>query len=495
MNALRPILFVVLFALIIVISCETDDIKTDSSVKLTFSSASIKFDTVFTTIGSATKKCIIYNNYNQSIVISSIKIAGGAASPFRFNADGRLGPEVDNIRIEANDSAYIFIEVNVDPTNQNAPLLIEDSLILIINNNQQHLKLSAYGQDIHLLQDSILKTQTWIADKPYIIADAVLVDSSATLTIEAGATIYFHRNGWFGIDGRLIVNGTKDKPVVFRGDRLDKSNYAPPVLYDKIPGQWSEIRFSNSSSGNKLNYAEIRNGKFGIVTGILNKEGQAELELSNCKIYNHSMVALFSIKSKIKAWNCIFANSGWSAFMCVQGGEYEFYHCTFANYPSFGQAAGYAAFIANYATEPDTTTDNPNDKKYYYSDLKKAYFGNCILFGDLPNEVILDSAKNYAFEYTFDHSLIKEKEKERLNLANALRYIKVKVSDKDEPGFSKLDKTNFIYNFELTRTSIAREQGSLDIAKQYPTDYNGNSRIADENPDFGAFEYVFVTGK
>jgi hypothetical protein len=488
MKVINIYFFIAAVSILINVSCEKETIYSDGGATLEFSADTVLFDTVFSTFGSATKKLKIYNSYNQPIIVTSLKIAGGTASPYKINVDGRVGPEINNLRIEANDSTYVFVQVFIDPTNQNLPVLVEDSLECVLNGNYQNIKLLSYGQDVHLIHDSSMTTQTWIADKPYVV-DSMLIDSNAVLTIAAGVTIYMRRNGFIWVDGRLIVNGTREKPVVIRGTRLDKSNYAPPVLYDRIPGQWSQIRFSNSSTGNKINYADIRNAQFGVVAGLLNTSGLAEVELSNCRIYNHSAVAVFGINSKVKAWNCILSNCGWSAFMCVQGGEYEFYHCTLASYPSFGQTTGYAAYILNYATEPDTGSSDPYAKKYYYGDLKKAFFGNCILFGELEEEVILSKLKDYAFEYTFDHSLLKGTTR-KLNIADETRFITTKISDKAEPGFKKVDKVNYVYDFMLTRTSMARDIGSVDIANLYSKDYNGNSRTSDESPDAGAYEYI-----
>lgn len=496
MKSLKNYIFVSCISLFCCVSCETDEIYTDSSARLEFSADTVSFDTVFTTIGSATKRLRLYNPYDKPINISSIKVEGGINSPYKLNIDGKAAATINDIRIEANDSAFVFVQVLIDPTNVNSPLVVEDSIVFNLNDNIQSVKLLAYGQDVHLIHDSLINTnQTWYADKPYLI-DSMQVDSNAVLTIEAGVIVYLHRNGFIWVDGQLLANGTKEKPIVFRGDRLDKSNYAPLMPYDKICSQWNQIRFSNASKGNKLNYVDIRNAQSGIIAGVLESEGQAEIELSNCRIYNHSSYALLGIKSKIKAWNCVFANSRSAAFLSAQGGEYEFYHCTLASYPIFGLVGcGASAALMNYASIPDTSSSDPNALKYFYGDLKKAYFGNCILFGELKNEVFLRSKGDYAFEYIFDHNLIKGTTDE-LNIADEKRFIKVKIISKEEtvnPGFNKIDKSNYLYDFELTRTSLAREIGSVEIARLYPIDYNGNSRLADGSPDAGAFEYIAVS--
>ncbi len=69
-------------------SCKKDEILTDPSAKLDFSVDTIMFDTVFTTIGTTTQALIIYNDNSQPLMISSVRLAGGNASPYRLNLDG-----------------------------------------------------------------------------------------------------------------------------------------------------------------------------------------------------------------------------------------------------------------------------------------------------------------------------------------------------------------------------------------------------------------------
>ncbi|MEY4594407.1 MAG: hypothetical protein RIQ47_817, partial [Bacteroidota bacterium] len=53
-------------------SCKKEDFTDDPSAKLEFSTDTVMFDTVFTTVGSATEVFIVYNRQNQPIRISSI---------------------------------------------------------------------------------------------------------------------------------------------------------------------------------------------------------------------------------------------------------------------------------------------------------------------------------------------------------------------------------------------------------------------------------------
>src|SRR4051812_1384420 len=69
-------------------SCRKDELLTDSSAKLGFSTDSVLFDTVFHYAGSTTKVFRIYNPHDQPLNISKAYLAGGTGSAFKLNIDG-----------------------------------------------------------------------------------------------------------------------------------------------------------------------------------------------------------------------------------------------------------------------------------------------------------------------------------------------------------------------------------------------------------------------
>src|SRR5688572_10323785 len=107
---LKICLFSVLTGLL-VSSCRKDKFITDSSAKLDFSRNTILYDTVFTTVGSATRSFIVYNKNTLPIKISSIRLAGGTASNFRINVDGSKGVLFSDVEIGREDSLFVFAEV------------------------------------------------------------------------------------------------------------------------------------------------------------------------------------------------------------------------------------------------------------------------------------------------------------------------------------------------------------------------------------------------
>ena len=68
-----------------------------------FSTDLVKFDTVFTTVGSATQNFRVYNPYNYDIKVD-VYLAGGDHSPFSINVDGVAGTSFRNVEIPAKDS-------------------------------------------------------------------------------------------------------------------------------------------------------------------------------------------------------------------------------------------------------------------------------------------------------------------------------------------------------------------------------------------------------
>jgi hypothetical protein len=141
-------------------------------VNLSFTQDTILFDTVFTTIGSVTKSFKVYNNYDESILISSISLPSN--SQYIVNVDGLDGPVVNDIEILPHDSIYVFVQVTVDPGNANLPFLLEEDITFVTNSVVQNVHLMAYGQDAFFhggLNDlNVLPCDdVWTNEKPHVI--------------------------------------------------------------------------------------------------------------------------------------------------------------------------------------------------------------------------------------------------------------------------------------------------------------------------------------
>lgn len=129
-------------------ACEKEKMNSSSSAILHFSSDTITFDTLFTSIGSPTRNLRVINRTNENVVISSVRLAGGKQSGFRLNVNGDASIESYNVQIPAQDSIFIFVEALLGKNGRNVPLVTEDSIIFLINNIEQKVRLLAWGQEI-----------------------------------------------------------------------------------------------------------------------------------------------------------------------------------------------------------------------------------------------------------------------------------------------------------------------------------------------------------
>ncbi|RYY68391.1 MAG: hypothetical protein EOO13_12465, partial [Chitinophagaceae bacterium] len=228
------------------ISCEKDSFITSGDARLNISADSIRFDTVFTSIGSVTQSFKIRNDNEQQLRLSQVKLMGGGNSPFKININGIAATELTNVEIAAEDSIYIFVSVTVDPTTANLPFILSDSISIQYNGNQRWVQLEAYGQNARFMNGSIITNNTvWDNSQPYVILDFLNVAAGATLTIQPGTKIYAHANAPIIIDGTLNATGTANNKISFAGDRLD----AP---YKDYPAGWPGIIFRSSSINNYL---------------------------------------------------------------------------------------------------------------------------------------------------------------------------------------------------------------------------------------------------
>ena len=147
--------FFFILLLLLFSSCrKKDDVSTNPSYSLTFSTDTIIFDTVFTTVGSITQYLKVYNPNDNKVNISNVFLAEGANSQYKINVDGTPTVLLQNIELAANDSLFIFVKITIDPTQNNSPLIISDSILFETNGNIQDVNLVAWGQDAHYFTEN-----------------------------------------------------------------------------------------------------------------------------------------------------------------------------------------------------------------------------------------------------------------------------------------------------------------------------------------------------
>lgn len=307
-------------------ACRKDEhITIDVNAKITLSKDSILFDTIFTSIGSATKRIKLINENNDAVNISEIKLSGGALSSFGININGQNTAVKNNLVLNGHDSLNIFVKVTINPNAKDLTFLVQDSIIISSNGNRQAVRLLAYGQNAVFINNGNINTSTtWTKNLPYIIYGSVNVKNGSTLSIQPGTKIYFHKDAAMNIEGTLDAYGTTTEPVQFYSDRLE-------AIFNDEPGQWQGIYFKQTGTG-QIKYSIIKNASVGITSDSLSTNGNPKLILTNNVIKNMQVAAYIGYHSELIAFNNLMYNCGNYIIYAVGGGNYNLKQNTFAGF-------------------------------------------------------------------------------------------------------------------------------------------------------------------
>lgn len=481
----KQISFLALLVTILIVtgfySCRKDlTVSDDPSVILSFSNDSIIFDTVFTTLGSATQTLMVYNPSKSRVKISNLQLAGGQSSAYRINVDGQAGSSFTEIELNGGDSIYIFTRVTIDPNNINNPFVVEDSIMFLTNGNEQKVKLVAWGQNAnYILADTYnpgfppykvvadsLETVRWTNEKPYVIYGYAVINSYGELIIEEGTQVYFHKDGglWAYVDGVLKVKGTPENQVHFRGDRLELS-------YGGLPGQWDRIWLMEGRAGfnHEISNALIENGFIGLQVESFQRLTENKLVMHNVTIRNMTGIGVFARSFTIEGSNTVLANCGGYCMALTGGGNYDFRQATIANYWRHSIRNTPAVYINNFLVD---TNDQAVPIAINYN------LANSIIYGYNQVEFEADMVAGADSLYYLTNTILKT----NLNTGNPENYNQI-LRNEDPMFFDFLEN-----DYRLDTLSPAINFGDPDIAATVPLDILENSRL--ERADVGAYQFM-----
>ncbi len=433
---------------------------------LDFSTDTLVFDTVFTTIGTTTKHFKFYNKDSRPINVSKIELLGGANSPFRINVDGLTGTTFSDIEMDGKDSLYIFVEATLNVNGQNLPMIVEDKIRFTTNGKEQIVTLVVWGQDAYfhysdLANDSLdLNEGIWPNDKPHVIYNYAFVDSAKTLTIQPNTKIYLHKNSMLQVyKGTLNIEGTLNNEVTIEGDRLESE-------YDDVSGQYYGIYF-NKALPSSINYLKLKNATAGIHVYSEDPSNSGfTLELKNSIIQNCARYGVFIFDGgKVRAENCIISKNGFHSLLVLGGGDFEFNQCHLLGYASDNETP--AVGISNYFIQNGVNTIAPITKGNLY---------NCVIYGNQNTEIVLDTLSGTTLNFDIRNCLIKKETAEN----NSVYSFNVFNQD---PQFKDIAA----YDFDWWSTSAMKDIGNVSLGNpNVIQDILGHSRSA--TPDVGAYE-------
>lgn len=468
MGQLRKILYALIVGVaVMATACIEDDFTMSSSDVLEFSCDTLAFDTVFTELGTPTKRFTVYNRHKKMLNISSVKLEGTSGGRFYLNVDGMTGEEFHNVEIRGEDSIFVFVEAYIDPTNKNNPIEIKDNVQFVTNGVSQRVLVTAWGQDVvRKYGEVITDDATFTAEKPYVIFDSLVVEEGAKLTIEPGTTLCFHDKAFIDVRGTINAIGTQDAPITLRGDRTD--NVVGDIDFDIMSGQWGGVYIAPQSFDNEMQYVLMRGSTFGVYADSCGVIDRPKLHLYNSVLHNASNAVLASMHSWIEAEGTEFSDAGGNVVALI-GGKVRFVNCTLANYYLFS-AIGGAILGLDYVLPADEMKGVP---------LMDARFDNCVIYGLSSDINIGDLTDSNVY---LRNCLLKSAGEDDEHFLNCVW--------EGDPLFFTV-REDYIFDYRLKNESHAINKGDKELCPQSASiDRYGVNRFERDSVDIGAYVWV-----
>jgi hypothetical protein len=440
--------------------CKPREEELQTSGALEFSADTVKFDTVFTTLRTVTKRLWVYNRNPKGVNVDLVGLEKPATSAYTLLINGDLKQTATNLFIRGEDSLLILVRAKLPDNGQNGvpkDYVLEEKLNFRTNGQDQHVLLRSFGQNIYLHDNVALGCgAVWTNDRPHVLYNSVVVPPGCTLRIKPGTRVYAHAGAALIVQGTLLVNSPADYAptdtvkatnaniVRFGGDRSGEVQYAT------APGQWTGIVFAASSHGNVIRYAQIQNATSGLLLynpDNLSPRPDVLLQNSSVRYISGANVSfagaksplpygagVLSVSGKVAMENTLLTDCYEYAVLGIGGGDYALNYCTIANYPATPGVRSTASLtFTNVAADGTAKRDGPT------LSLK-----NSVVWGSISDELFLDNYDNYSAGISIQNTML------------ATQSYAATTDDKNKPGLAKPSLNNLIVTYSYTYPKFKR---------------------------------------
>lgn len=464
-------------------SCmDEEEYTTAAGDRLRFSRDTLQLDTIIGGEPSGTFTLVVHNPAGSALRIPRVHLQQGGASPFRVNVDGTFlaGGEASDFEVAAGDSLRVFLFARTPDTGQALPQLNEDKLLFTLESGvEQEVVLRAFSQSVETLTGlRVSGAMRLEGERPFRVMDSIVVERGGELTLAPGTRLFFHPDARLVVHGTLLAEGTRERRIVMRGDRLGDMFEAAGQSYDRIPAQWDGVTLTTESRGNRLSYCDVHSG----VSGITCRAGDSDTEqlrLEHSIVHNMSGNCLTARGARLVVGNSQITNAGGDCVSLV-GGDARFVHCTLANFYPFAGGRDAALRYTNYAGDERVP-------------LQRAEFVNCIITGYAADNIMGNRSSAHpddAFSFRFAHCLLGTPRTEGEEIEACLwdeRSNAVWGADLFAPAF---DLQRLIFTFTPAAESPVRGAAEPSASAEYPTDPLGTPRPAGTAADIGCYQYT-----
>jgi hypothetical protein len=409
-------------------SCKPREEELQTSGALEFSADTVKFDTVFTTLRTVTKRLWVYNRNARAVNVDLVSLDNATTSAYTLLINGDLKQTATNLYIRGRDSLLILVRAQLKDNGQNGTAkdyVLQENLNFRTNGQDQRVLLRSFGQNIYLHDGMPLACNAvWTNDRPHVLYNTVEVPVGCRLTIKPGTRIYAHAGAALLVRGTLLVNSPADYApgtgatdtvkagnaniVRFSGDRSGETQYAT------APGQWTGIILDATSHGNIIRYAQLQNATFGVlVYNPSNAMPRPDVTIQNSVIRYISGsdvtfaglasnlglpgAGVLSLSGKVTLENTLFSDCYEYALLGYGGGDYALNYCTIANYPGTTAVRSTASLTFTNASALDSTLRYPLSLNVL----------NSIVTGSIDDELVLSKYEQYKANVSVRNTLLR----------------------------------------------------------------------------------------
>jgi hypothetical protein len=467
-------------AVIGITACSDEDFSSSPALSLTFSTDTVKFDTIFSKVPTSTRTMWVYNRSGKDLRCTNVRLLNGNQTGYRVNVDGvylspAAGYQMQDVEIRNKDSLRVFVELTSPKTGKLEPQELSDKLLFTLESgNTQELVLDAFSWDAEEVNNLVVSSDmTLESTSPLLVNGMIIVEEGATLTIPAGQTIYFSSNAGIEVNGTLRVEGTAEENVTLRGSRLDNMfDYLP---YDLISGQWKGIHLKASSYDNYIGYADIHSTMDGIVCDESDLS-KLKLDIENSIVHNCQGYGIKAISSSVKIENCQITNT-LNDCVAFFGGNGYVGNSTLAQFYPFDSKRGAALRFTNFFEEKTLPLHNLN----CVNSIVTGYAEDVIMGETNESETV--------FSYSFANCILRTPEvKDEKSASFFTDIIWEEPEDTvygGDKNFKLVDIDTQHYDFHLSDKSKAIGAASTTYAPA--NDRDGKPR--DDKPDMGCYEF------
>lgn len=361
---MRYYLYIAIVVATLFIGCSRDRDypmpKVRAGLSYALSSDTIQFDTLPSGVLSSTINLRLFNPSRKSLVFSRIYLKSGGNRGFQLNINGRASISERDVYLEGLDSLFIFARAFLAEGEGDAPMLVQDSLILVeASGNTNIVPIMAVRQNVRHIEGLIINEDTEIAGgRPLLIKDSLYVPLGVRLTLGGNARFLLGADAHIRIDGTLLVHGTPENKVTMTSIRKDR--FLPRVSYSRVPGQWGGVVVGKQ--GRIIaDWLELSNSKWGIYyedDDSWSNSSEERSILRHCRIHNISGIGLWASRGDYIVEDSEISNTLGTS-ISLRGGSYKIIRSSVINhYPWPGVRSSYTLSYSNSSkgiVEPEST--------------------------------------------------------------------------------------------------------------------------------------------